>query len=150
MIERADAAGRLAMRATSDLGHIRQQAEESRKILGQALNAAVPIIDDAGAIQGHLESTVSEAMRMSQNARESITELVASERQNVEADIQRLTPSRTRSAPSWERWCAPPKPRGPAPPRQPWGPRMRVVSSLRSSCRSSRGGACSSAMRAHP
>lgn len=92
LIERAEAAGRTAVLATSELGEVRQQAEQARKILGEALNAAVPIIDEAGTIQGHLEATVSEAMRISQNARESMTQFVEAERKRVEEDLNRLSP----------------------------------------------------------
>jgi hypothetical protein len=92
MVQRAECAGHAAASAAGELGAIRQQAEQARRILGEALNAAVPIIDEAGTIQGHLEATVSEAVRLTQTARESMTQFVAAQRAAVEQDAQRLVP----------------------------------------------------------
>jgi hypothetical protein len=93
MIERADAAGRTAIRATSELGAVREQADQARKILADSLNAAVPIIDDAGTIQGHLERTVAEALRLTGSAKESMNSLAADHRRAIEADIERVRPA---------------------------------------------------------
>lgn len=92
MIERADAAGRTAIRATAELGAVREQADQARTILADTLNAAVPIIDDAGTIQGHIESTVAEALRLTATARDSVGALVADHTRAIGADIERLRP----------------------------------------------------------
>jgi DNA repair exonuclease SbcCD ATPase subunit len=92
VIERAETAGRTAASATSELDAVRRQAEQARKGLAEALNAAVPIIDDAGAIQGHLEATVSEAIRVAQTARDSMAEFVAARQRELEEGARGIEP----------------------------------------------------------
>jgi chromosome segregation ATPase len=93
MIERADAAGRLAIRATSELAGVREQADQARQILAEALNAAVPIIDDAGTVQGHLEHTVAEAIRLTQTAQQAAARDADARRTALEQQLSRVQPT---------------------------------------------------------
>jgi chromosome segregation ATPase len=95
LVDRADAAGRSAELALVDLERIGGQADEARQGLAQTLNAAVPIIDDASTVQGHLEQAVNNAMRLTETARASLQAEADTLAARLRAEADRAAPAIT-------------------------------------------------------
>lgn len=92
LVRRAEAAGELARQAQQALAQVREEAEQVRRSLADSVATAGPLVDEVGTVQGHLEATVNEAVRICQTAQKGMNEQVGAHRRTVDEQFARLAP----------------------------------------------------------
>lgn len=91
LVSRAEVAKRDASFATRQLDSIRDQADQARQILGESVNAAVPLIDEVMGVQDRLVSAIDQANMLSVTTRQAINDQFRAHQAATDETIARLT-----------------------------------------------------------
>lgn len=90
LVIRAERTKDEAALAFRQLDSVREQADQARRILGEALHAAMPLIDEVASVQGHLESTITRATELGKTTQDNISKALATQREVATQTIGQL------------------------------------------------------------
>ena len=90
LVQRAERAKEEAGFAVRQLESVREQSEEAKRILSEAVASSVPLIDEVASVQGHLESTVARAVKLTTTTQETLTKQLDDQRTSAESSLGRL------------------------------------------------------------
>lgn len=90
LVVRAERTKDEAAFALRQLDSVREQAEQARRMLGEAVTASLPLIDEVASVQGHLESTVARATELGRTTQADIVKELATHRDTVAQAIGQL------------------------------------------------------------
>lgn len=91
LVSRAEVAKRDAAFATRQLDAIRDQADQARQILGDSVNAAVPLIDEVAGVRDHLNVAIEQANALATMTQQGIETQFRTHQAATDETIARLT-----------------------------------------------------------
>ncbi len=91
LVSRAEVAKRDASFATRQLDSIRDQAEQARQFLGDAVNAAVPLIDEVAGVRDQLVASIDHATSLCTSTQQTIESQFKQHQAATDETIARLT-----------------------------------------------------------